>query len=178
MYMTVIFLVCVRSNQNQIFHYTRCITPKRVTSWRGPSLRHCAWATQLPSNKCRSNLTGSRFELWTSHSRHESVTPKRNSITHIDRLIKGAIKKDLGLECWLKMYNSKTIIKDSFLNLLRALSCVVLSADCSVIVFLHVNSKVAFCLVSNFKHRVHKIVTRFFRVHHKFTKKVEQHWSR
>ena len=26
---------------NQIFHYTRCITPKRVTSWRGFP-RHCA----------------------------------------------------------------------------------------------------------------------------------------
>ena len=23
---------------NHIFHYTRCITPKRVTSWQGPSL--------------------------------------------------------------------------------------------------------------------------------------------
>ena len=28
---------------NQIFHYTRCITPKCVTSLWGPSLRHCAW---------------------------------------------------------------------------------------------------------------------------------------
>ena len=32
---------------NQIFHYTHCITPKRVTSWRGLSTRHCAWDTQL-----------------------------------------------------------------------------------------------------------------------------------
>ena len=39
---------------NQIFHYTRCFTPKRVTSWRGPSPRHCARATQLLSKKCRS----------------------------------------------------------------------------------------------------------------------------
>ena len=37
---------------NQIFHYTRWITPKRVTSWRGPSPRHCARATQLLSKKC------------------------------------------------------------------------------------------------------------------------------
>ena len=28
---------------NQIFHYTRCITLKRVTSLRGPYPRHCAW---------------------------------------------------------------------------------------------------------------------------------------
>ena len=39
---------------NQIFHYTRWITPKRETSWRGPSPRHCARATQLLSKKCRS----------------------------------------------------------------------------------------------------------------------------
>ena len=39
---------------NQIFHYTRCNTPKRVTSWRGPSPRHCTRATQLLLKKCRS----------------------------------------------------------------------------------------------------------------------------
>ena len=41
-------------NQNQIFHYTRCNTPRRVTSWRGPSPCHCARATQLLSKKCRN----------------------------------------------------------------------------------------------------------------------------
>ena len=40
--------------KNQIFHYTRCITPKRVTSLRGPSPRYCARATLLLSKKCRS----------------------------------------------------------------------------------------------------------------------------
>ena len=39
---------------NQIFHYTRWITPKRVTSWRGPSPRHWSQATQLLSKKCRN----------------------------------------------------------------------------------------------------------------------------
>ena len=39
---------------NQIFHYTRWITPKRVTSLRDPSPRHCDQATQLLSKKCRS----------------------------------------------------------------------------------------------------------------------------
>ena len=39
---------------SSLFHYTRCNTPKRVTSWRGPSPRHCARATQLLSKKCRS----------------------------------------------------------------------------------------------------------------------------
>ena len=37
----------------QIIHYTRFITPKRVTSLRGPFTRHCARATQLLSKKCR-----------------------------------------------------------------------------------------------------------------------------
>ena len=32
---------------NQIFYYTRCITPKGETSLRGPISRHCARATQL-----------------------------------------------------------------------------------------------------------------------------------
>ena len=44
----------VKSNQNQIFCYTRCITSKRPTSLWGPSPRHCAWATPLFSKKCRS----------------------------------------------------------------------------------------------------------------------------
>ena len=32
---------------NQIFYYNRWVTPKRVTSLRGPSPRHCARATRL-----------------------------------------------------------------------------------------------------------------------------------
>ena len=42
------------SQINQIFHYTRCNTLRRVTSWRGPFPRHCTRATQLLSKKCRS----------------------------------------------------------------------------------------------------------------------------
>ena len=38
----------------QIFHYTRWITSKRVTRWRGPFPRHYARTTQLFSKKCRS----------------------------------------------------------------------------------------------------------------------------
>ena len=64
----------INSNtSNQIFHYTRCITPKRVTSWRGPSLHHCALATQLLSKKTPqrwqavgntvTNLTGRDLNL-------------------------------------------------------------------------------------------------------------------
>ena len=48
------FVKLHRLIKKQIFHYTRCNTPKRVTSWRGPSPRHCHRATQLLSEKCRS----------------------------------------------------------------------------------------------------------------------------
>ena len=53
-----------------------------------------------------------------------------------------------------------------FLNLLCALPCVIFSAHCNAIVFLHVNVSVAFCLISNFKRRVLELATRFFGVHH------------
>ena len=43
------------SNQNQIFYYTRCITPKRVTGLRDTSPHHCARETQLFSRKCWRN---------------------------------------------------------------------------------------------------------------------------
>ena len=43
----------IKQHANQIFYYTRCITLKRVTSLRDPSLRYCAlYVTQLLS-KCR-----------------------------------------------------------------------------------------------------------------------------
>ena len=64
------------------------------------------------------------------------------------------------------MQQQKSLTKDNSLNLLCALSCVILSADCSAIVFLYVNFNVAFCLISNVKHRVHEPVTRFFWMHH------------
>ena len=44
---------CVHCTTN-LLYYTRCITPKRVTSLRSPSSRHCARATQLHSKKCCS----------------------------------------------------------------------------------------------------------------------------
>ena len=55
-FITCLFLLEYKCywRSNQIFHYTRCKTPKRVTSWRGPSPRHCARATQLLSKKCCS----------------------------------------------------------------------------------------------------------------------------
>ena len=75
---------------NQIFHYTRCNTPKRVTSWRGPSPRHCARATQLlfeemwqrwrAFGSTVSDLTGSKFKPQTSRSRDERVTARTTGL--------------------------------------------------------------------------------------------------
>ena len=64
---------------------------------------------------------------------------KRNSITHIDSLMRGAVKMGIILRFGMlvDICSSKKIIKDNFLNLLCALSCVNLSADCSAIVFLY-----------------------------------------
>jgi len=39
--------ISVNTLTNKTFYYTRCITPKRVTSLRCPSSRHSAMATYL-----------------------------------------------------------------------------------------------------------------------------------
>ena len=108
----------------------------------------------------------------------EITSCKRNSFTPIDPLMRGQLKRIsfLGLECWLIKCNSKKVIKHNFLNLWCASSCVILSANCGPIVFLHINFSEAFCLISSFKHMVQELVTRFFRVQHK--RKVEEHWTR
>ena len=75
--------LCLEYKSNQIFYYTRCNTPERVTSWRGPSPLHCARTTQLLSKMCRSGgeplqhyvrFDQPRFELLISRSRDERVT--------------------------------------------------------------------------------------------------------
>ena len=68
------------------FIYTRCSTPKRVTSLRGPSPRHCTRATQPFFEEMLqrwravgytvSDLTGPRFEPLTYRSRDERVTAR------------------------------------------------------------------------------------------------------
>ena len=82
-------VLCV---SNQIFHYTRCNTPKRVTSLRGPSLRHCAWATQLHAKKrCSGGESLAhcvqfdlpRFEPQTSRSRDKHVTARPTGRFHV-----------------------------------------------------------------------------------------------
>ena len=67
----------------------------------------------------------------------EVKSRKRNSITPIDTLMRGAIKKDFNLQFGMLLDNmqQQKNIEDNFLNLLCALPCVILSADCSEIVF-------------------------------------------
>ena len=88
------FVACSKLNQNQIFPYTRCITPKRVTSWRG-QLRLIA-SGQLSffrRNVARwrtvgntvFDLTGPRFEPQTSCSRDEGVSPRPKQNKNNDR---------------------------------------------------------------------------------------------
>ena len=63
--------------QNQIFHYTRCTLPKRVTSWRGPSQRHCTLVTPFLLRKCLGGGEPlARFEPKTSCSKNERVTAR------------------------------------------------------------------------------------------------------
>ena len=70
---------------NQIFHYIRCITPKRVTSLRGSSPSHCARATQFRPfemlqrwqavGNSMYDLTGPRSKPTSDHRhRDERVT--------------------------------------------------------------------------------------------------------
>ena len=83
---------------NQIFCYTGCITPKRVTSLRCPSPRH--WSSgntaffeemsqlwQAVGNIV-SDLTGSGFKPQTSRSRDERVTARPTGVfDNMKRLI-------------------------------------------------------------------------------------------
>ena len=73
-------IVCAKIKSNRIF--TRCVTLKRVASWRDPYPCHCAQATQLLSKKCRSDvvqlvtlhgMTKPRFVPRTSRSRDERI---------------------------------------------------------------------------------------------------------
>ena len=63
---------------------------KRARSLRGPSPRHCAWATQLLSKtRCSSgdtvsNLTGPRFESQTYRSEEEPVTVRKLTMLVVD----------------------------------------------------------------------------------------------
>ena len=72
----------IRKTCNQIFHYTCCTTPKRVTSWRAPSLYHCAYATLLLLKRWRtvgntvSNMTCWRFVAQTYRSKGERVSTR------------------------------------------------------------------------------------------------------
>ena len=133
-----------------------------VPEYRSIAKRVISIFIQMPTMYLCENVVSFLYEI---------KSRKRNLITHIDplRTNEGAIKKDIIPQFGMLVYimqQQKKVIKDNFSNLLCALSCVILSANCSEIVFLHVSFNMVFCLISNFKQRVHKLVTRFFRVHH------------
>ena len=57
----------------KIFPYTRCITPKHVTSWRGPSPCHCAcW--QLSSYRRNAAAVASRWQHCVRFNRSKIST--------------------------------------------------------------------------------------------------------
>ena len=66
--------------------------------------------------------------------------------------MRGAIEKDMIPRSAMVTddMQEQKFIEDNFLNLSCALFCIILSADCSAIVFLHVNFNVGFCLISKF----------------------------
>ena len=68
---------------NQIFYYTCCITPKRVTSLRGPSPRNCARVTQLLLKKCRSGgeTLATLCPIWKARDLNlRSPAPETNAL--------------------------------------------------------------------------------------------------
>ena len=67
----------------QIFHYVCCITPKRVTSLRGPFLRHCAGQHSsfrrnvAAAASCRQHcIRFDQRENWTTCSRNVQLTAR------------------------------------------------------------------------------------------------------
>ena len=67
---------------NQIFHYTRCITPMQVMSLQGPSRRHCARAALL-LKKCRSRgePLATLCLIWSTQNLSlRPATPEKNSL--------------------------------------------------------------------------------------------------
>ena len=71
--------LCTSVKPNQTFNCSRCITPKRVVSLRGPSSSHCACGQHSSFRRnieTVSDMTGARFEPQTSRSRDEPVTAR------------------------------------------------------------------------------------------------------
>ena len=62
-----------KKNSNQIFYYARCITPKRVTTWRSPTPRHCIYGKHslfrnvaTVASRWQHCVRFDRPEIWTS----------------------------------------------------------------------------------------------------------------
>ena len=70
-----------------IFHYTRCITPKRATSLRSPSPRHCACGQRSSfrrnvaavASRWHNCVQFDRPEIWTPDLPHQRRTRNRST---------------------------------------------------------------------------------------------------
>ena len=66
------------SISNHIFHYTRCITPKHVTTWRGPSQGQFDYsktmpAAILPAKDSQDRHLDSNKSILTPEKRHSFI---------------------------------------------------------------------------------------------------------
>ena len=73
------------SNPNQIFYYSRCIVPKRVTSLQGPSPHHCARATQLLWKKYCS--CGEPYPIWPAWDLNFRLLAPETKASPLDQLV-------------------------------------------------------------------------------------------
>ena len=87
--------------------------------------------------------------------------------------MRGAIKKDLGIECWLIIRNSKQVIKDNFLNFLCALSALFLVQNVAQLSFCMLILKWLFTLFQILSSRCMSSSQEFLGC--TITKKVEEH---
>ena len=103
---------------NLIFHYTRCITPKRATSLRGSSSRHYAQETQLLSKKCRSSgesLAPLRSIWPTQDLNLRPLASERNALT-IEQLVGFIFYKILSVLNIMMTVDSLFLLKTALLS--------------------------------------------------------------
>ena len=95
-----------RVNTNQIFHYTCCITPKPVLSWRGPSLCYYAQATQLLSNKCCSGgkPLATLCSIWPARDLNLTPPAPETNALPLDQLVGTTVNTNLKNKFNVKCY--------------------------------------------------------------------------
>ena len=76
------------NKSNQIFHYIRCYKPKRVTSLRGQSPRHCALVKRLLSKKCRcgGETLATPWSIWPARDLNCRSPASETNALSLDQL--------------------------------------------------------------------------------------------